>query len=293
MSGNKGIHHCLAGLAVAALAVMASPASAAESGIAIKRQPWSFSGVFGHYDRGQVQRGLKVVKEVCSACHSMNLVRYRNLADPGGPELSEGQVKTLAAEAEFFDIDDAGEPAPRKGVPADPWKAPFANAQAARAANGGALPPDLSLIAKAREATDPKPWYLEPFKWARDIVTGYQEGGPDYIYALLTGYGEVPPDLHNADGTPFTLAEGMNFNRAFPGFQIAMPNPLTDGQVEYTDGTPATVDNYARDVAAFLMWAAEPKLEERKQLGVRVMIFLIITSILLWLAKRALWARAH
>lgn len=248
-------------------------------------QEWTFAGVTGHYDRGQLQRGYRIYKEVCAACHSMNLLRYRNLAEAGGPGFTAGQVLTLAAEAEFEEIGDDGNLVARPGKPSDPFKPPYANANAARAANGGALPPDLSVMAKARNTHAEVPWYLAPMVYVRDIATGYQEGGPDYIHALLTGYHEKPAG--------FALADGMNYNTAFQGNQIAMPAPLTDGQVEYTDGSPATVDQYAHDVSAFLMWASEPSLEARKLLGIRVLIYLLIMSALFWLAKRALWSRLH
>lgn len=289
-------------IAVAAIAgcALSGPVAAAEMHPSAEpeviHQSWSFAGVFGHYDRAQLQRGYKVYKEVCSNCHPMHLMHFRNLGEPGGPEFSEAQVKALAASVEVEDgPNDNGEMFTRPAKPADMFRPPFPNTQAARSANGGALPPDLSVIAKAREAHAAYPFYLEPVKWARDIISGYQEGGPDYIYALLTGYQDVPQGMTNDDPahTPFKLAEGMNFNWAFPGNQVAMPKPLTDGLVEYTDGTPPTVDNYARDVASFLMWSAEPKLEERKRLGLRVLLYLGLTAMILGLAKRALWSRVH
>ncbi|MEZ5926607.1 MAG: cytochrome c1 [Hyphomicrobiaceae bacterium] len=251
----------------------------------ISHQDWTFAGMTGHYDRAQLQRGYKVYKEVCAACHAMRLMRYRNLAEAGGPGFTEGQVETLAAEAEVEEIGEDGSPVARPGKASDPFKSPFPNANAARSANGGALPPDLSVIAKARGLHGETPWYQAPLVWFRDIVTGYQEGGPDYIHALLTGYEEAP--------SGFQLADGMNYNTAFQGNQIAMPAPLGDGQVEYTDGSPATVDQYSRDVTAFLMWAAEPHLEARKQLGIRVLIYLLVMAGVFWLAKRALWSRLH
>ena len=251
----------------------------------IAREDWTFAGVTGHYDRAQLQRGYRVYKEVCATCHAMHLLRYRNLADAGGPGFTAGQVLTLAAEAEFEEIGDDGSPVVRPGRPSDPFKSPFANANAARAANGGALPPDLSVMAKARNVHAEVPWYLAPVTYIRDIATGYQEGGPDYIHALLTGYVEPPAS--------FALAEGMHYNTVFQGNQIAMPAPLTDGQIEYTDGSPATVDQYARDVGSFLMWASEPSLEARKLLGIRVLIYLLIMTAIFWLAKRALWSRLH
>jgi ubiquinol-cytochrome c reductase cytochrome c1 subunit len=255
----------LAILAVAAFATFA-PAQAAE-GPSIPSQSWSFSGVMGTYDRAALQRGFQVYKEVCASCHSMNLVHYRNLGPPGingtgGIGFNADEVKALAAEVEVTDgPNDAGEMFQRPGRPADPFKAPFANPNAARAANGGALPPDLSLIAKARV------------------------GGPDYIYALLTGYSDPPADVK--------LMEGMNYNTAFPGHQIAMPKPLNPDQVTYADGTKATVEQMAHDVTTFMNWTAEPELEARKRLGVKVILFLIILSGLLYIAKRKIWAAVH
>jgi ubiquinol-cytochrome c reductase cytochrome c1 subunit len=255
----------LALAAVAALAILA-PAQAAEEA-SIPSQRWSFDGPFGTYDRAALQRGFQVYKEVCSACHSMSLVHYRDLGPPGingtgGIGFNADEVKALAAEVEVTDgPNDAGDMFQRPGKPADRFKAPFANANAARAANNGALPPDLSLMAKARV------------------------GGPNYIYAVLTGYVDPPADVK--------LMEGMNYNKAFPGHQIAMPNPLSPDQVSYADGTKATVDQMAHDVATFLNWTAEPELEARKRLGVKVILFLVILSGLLFFAKRKIWADVH
>lgn len=254
-----GIRHCLLALACSA-AVLAPPAAPAAEAPHAPEQSWSFSPPFGTFDKAQLQRGYKVYKEACAACHGMRLLSFRNLGQPGGPEFSQAQVRALAAEAQVTDgPDDTGEMFQRPGIPSDRFVSPFPNEQAARAANNGALPPDLSVMAKARPQ------------------------GVDYIYALLTGYQEPPAG--------FDLVEGMNYNAYFPGHQIAMPPPLSDEQIEYTDGTPMTVDNYARDVAAFLMWAAEPKLEERHRLGFRVMIYLAVLAVFLFLAKRKVWAR--
>ncbi len=273
----------LVAVAVAGLGESAGPVLAAEDEPVIARQEWSFSGILGHYDRAQLRRGMKVYFEVCASCHGMKLLKYRNLGERGGPELSPQEVKKIAAEFEVLDgPNDEGEMFERPAKPADAFKSPYPNDQAARAANGGALPPDLSVIAKARGI--PSHALFAPLAWARDILSGYQEGGPDYIYALLTGYRDEPPE-------GFELAEGMQYNAAFPGHQIAMPPPLSDDLVEYDDGSPQTVDQYARDVAAFLMWAAEPKLEERKLLGIRVFVYLLILAAILYLAKRRLWAR--
>ena len=231
-------------------------------GTAIEAQDWSFAPPFGHFDRGQLQRGYKVYKFVCANCHSMNLLSYRNLGEPGGPEFSEEAVEVLASQAQITDgPDDTGKMFQRPAKPSDRFRAPYANDQAARAANGGALPPDLSVMAKARP------------------------GGPDYLHALLTGYEEPPSDME--------MTKGMQYNNSFPGHQIAMPNPLAEGVVEYTDGTEPTVENYARDVSAFLMWTAEPKLEERHKLGARIMIFLFVFAVIMFLAKRVVWAPVH
>ena len=240
----------------------ADPAAAAEDAVPPSME-WSFSGPFGTFDRAQLQRGYQVYREVCAACHSMQLLSFRNLAEAGGPEFSAEEVKVLAAEFEVEDgPDDEGEMFTRPGIPSDRFPSPFPNEQAARVANNGALPPDLSVIAKARKR------------------------GPDYIYGLLTGYVDEPAGVQ--------MREGMNYNQYFPSHQIAMPQPLFEEAVEYTDGTPRTVEQYAKDVTAFFMWAAEPKLEARHRMGFNVMIYLIILSGLLYAAKRRLFAEvAH
>ena len=228
----------------------------------IEPQSWSFLPPFGTFDNAQLQRGFQVYRDICAGCHSMRLLSYRNLGEPGGPEFSEKAVEALAAKVQITDgPNDKGEMFQRPGRPSNRFRSPYPNEQAARAGNQGALPPDLSVIAKARP------------------------GGPDDIYALLTGYRDPP---HGVE-----LAKGMHYNVAFPGHQIAMPQLLRDGSVEYTDGTEKTLDNYARDVAAFLMWAAEPKLEERHRLGLRVMIFLLALAVIMYLAKRVVWAPLH
>jgi ubiquinol-cytochrome c reductase cytochrome c1 subunit len=237
---------------------------------------WSFAGPFGHYDKGQLQRGLKVYTEVCSACHSMNLVSFRTLEGLG---YSEAQVKAFAANYEVQDgPNDAGEMYTRKAVPSDHFPSPFPNEQAAAASNNGAAPPDMSLLAKARGVTRGFPQFII------DIFTQYQEGGPDYIHALLTGYREPPAGVEVAPGThynPYFIAAPS----------LAMAPPLADGQVTYDDGAPQTLDQYSRDVSAFLMWAAEPHLEERKRTGFMVMVFLAIFTILIYLTKQSIYAR--
>jgi len=256
-------------------------AKAADHGNTPPSLSWSFSGPFGKYDRGSLQRGYKVYKEVCATCHSMNLVHFRNLADPGGPGFSAAQAAAVAAEYKVQDgPNDAGEMFERPGRVADKFPAPFPNDNAARAANGGALPPDLSLVAKARSYERGFPQFIF------DFFTQYQEQGPNYIDALLQGFEEKPP-------AGFALPEGSYYNKYFPGHAIKMPKPLSDGQVTYDDGAPATLPQYAHDVTTFLMWAAEPHLEARKRLGMQVMIFLVIFAGLLYFTKKKVWANAH
>jgi cytochrome c1 len=240
------------------------------------QQHWSFAGPFGLYDPQQLQRGFKIYREVCSNCHSLKLLAFRNLADPGGLGFTEAQAATIAASFQVTDgPNDQGEMFQRPGKLADYFPPPFPNEQAARNANGGGLPPDMSVLAKARSVERGFPWFIFA------AFTQYQEDGPDYIHAILNGY-EDPP-------AGFTLPPGTQYNKYFPGHAIKMPKPLSDGQVEYTDGTPATVDQYGRDIAAFLMWAAEPKLDARKQLGFQVFVFLIVLTVLLYFTKRQLW----
>jgi ubiquinol-cytochrome c reductase cytochrome c1 subunit len=242
-------------------------------------QSWSFKGPFGTYDRGQLQRGLKVYREACAACHSMDLVAFRSLEALG---YSPEQVQALAAEYTVMDGPDAnGDMFERPAVQSDHFPSPFANVEAAAASNNGAAPPDLSLIAKARGVERGFPTFVF------DIFTQYAENGPDYIYNLLVGYEEEAPE-------GIEVQEGTYYNPHFiAGPALAMPPPLSDGQVEYDDNAPQTMDQYARDVSAFLMWAAEPHLEARKQTGFVVMIFLIIFGGLVYLTKRKIWADAH
>ena len=245
-----------------------------------KEMDWTFAGPFGTFDKGQLQRGLKIYKEVCSACHSMNLVAFRTLEDLG---YSEAQVKAFAAEYEVQDGPNGeGEMFTRKALPGDHFPSPFPNTAAAAAANGGAAPPDFSLIAKARGVERGFPTFIF------DIFTQYAQGGPDYIHSLLTGYDHEPP-------AGMVIAEGTHYNPFFiAGKSLAMAKPLSDDQVTYDDGSPQTVDQYARDVSAFLMWAAEPHLEDRKKTGFRVMVFLVLFAGLVYLTKRKVWANiAH
>jgi len=243
-------------------------------------QSWSFAGPFGKYDRGSLQRGLKIYKEVCSNCHGLSYIAFRNLGDPGGPGYSEAQVKAFASEYKIKDgPNDQGDMFDRPGRPADYFPPPFPNDQAARAANGGGLPPDLSLIAKARSYERGFPWFVF------DFFTQFQEQGPNYVSALLLGYEKKPADV--------TLPEGTYYNKYFPGHAIKMPQPLANGQVTFDDGSPATVQQYAHDIATFLMWAAEPKLETRKQTGLVVFVFLIIFAGMMYFTKKKVWAEAH
>jgi len=243
----------------AALAILVPTAAGAAEGPAIPAHGWPSDGLFGRFDKTALQRGFQVYEQVCSACHSLKYIYFRNLTEIG---LSTDQAKAIAAEDEVEDgPDDQGEMFTRPGKLSDPLPRPFPNPQAARAANNGALPPDLSLITVARE------------------------GGADYVYALLTGF-EEPPE-------GFALGDGMNYNRYFPGHQIAMPPPLFPDAVTYTDGTPATVEQMAADVAQFLNWTAEPRLEDRKRIGIKTFLFLLVLAGLFFACKRKVWAKAH
>ena len=269
------LHRILFAFALAtSLSAAAVQTASAED--APPRQKWSFAGPFGIYNQAQLQRGFQIYKEVCSTCHSIKLLAFRNLADPGGPDFTEAQAKTIA---ESFQVtagpNDQGQMFQRPGTLADRFPPPFPNDQAARAALGGKLPPDMSVLAKARAHEGGFPQFVI------DAFTMYQEGGPDYIHGIITGYTDPPAGE--------TLPPGGQYNKYFPGGAIGMPKPLSDGQVKYTDGTPETVDQYGRDIAAFLMWAAEPTLNARKQLGFQVLIFLIVLSGLLYFSKKKVW----
>lgn len=306
--------------AAAAAVTLGLGLGAANAAEAIKApsKTWSFSGVFGTYDQAQLQRGYQVYKEVCSSCHGMDLIAFRNLADLG---YNEDELKALAAEYEVTDgPDEDGEMFDRTARPSDYFPSPFPNVKAAAASNGGAIPPDLSLIAKARV------------------------GGPDYLYALMTGYeDDVSEDVLQSiyetethkrevkyaadlesyeikkakydeavkndpslkepkkpeDQGPVESVEDLglpdtsSFNAYFPGYGIAMGAPLGDEAVEYADGTPATLSNHSADVAAFMMWAAEPTMDERKQMGIKVILFLLVFTGILYAAKRKCWADVH
>jgi ubiquinol-cytochrome c reductase cytochrome c1 subunit len=257
-----GVATAVVGLAAIGI-VAANPVHHAE----VHTQSWSFNGFFGSFDQAQLKRGYQIYKDVCAGCHSMNLMHYRDLQDIG---FTEDEVKAFAAEVQVQDgPDDTGEMFERPGKPSDPFKAPFANEQAARASNNGALPPDLSLTAKSRAGAG---------------FLGHD--GADYLYSLMTGYEETPP----AD---VKLGENMYYNHAFKGGQIAMPPPLSDGAVTYADGTEATLDQEAKDIAAFLTWAAEGNLEERHRTGIKAILFLVIFTLLVYATKRRIWADVH
>jgi cytochrome c1 len=266
-----------AAIGLAALAGHTAMAAEAETPPRLK---WSFAGPFGLYDQAQLQRGLKVYQEVCHNCHGANLLAFRNLADPGGPGFTKGQATALAAQYQVTDgPNDQGEMFQRAGRLADYVPPPFPNEQAARA-RYNAVPPDFSTLAKARGIESGFPWFIV------DMFTQYQEGGVDYIAAYVNGYEDNPPP-------GVTIPAGAYFNKYFPGHATSMPKPLVDGQVEYTDGTPATVAQYAKDVTAFMMWVAEPTMEARKRLGFQAMIFLIVLAGLLYFTKKKVWAEVH
>lgn len=278
VNGHKTMIAKLLPLALLAAVGLSTSVSAQEHDQAEPaHQEWSFSGPFGTFDRAQLQRGFQVYKEVCAACHSMNLMSYRNLVQPGGPEFTEAQAKAMAADFKVPDHDDEGNEVQRAAELKDRFANPFPNPKVAEATYGK-VPPDLSLMAKARFTGRGFPRFLA------DTFSGYNiNTGPDYIYAVLTGYGDAP-----AGHEP---PQGAYFNKFFPGNNIAMPNMLAaDGQVQYQDGTAATVDNYARDVVAFLMWTAEPKLEERKRVGLSVLVFLTVFAGLLYFTKKKVWS---
>ena len=223
-------------------------------------QDWSFKGITGTFDRAALQRGYQVYSEVCASCHSMRLLSYRNLGEEGGPEFSLEQVKAIAANFEVEDgPNEEGEMFTRPARPSDRFVSPYPNIQAATAANGGAYPPDMSVLVKSRK------------------------GGADYIYSILMGYEEPPSNIK--------LDEGVYYNKYMEGKKIKMSNPLSDGILTYADGTNSTEAQMARDVTTFLTWSAEPTLEARHKMGVKVIIFLIIFTILIYLSMKRLWSR--
>jgi ubiquinol-cytochrome c reductase cytochrome b/c1 subunit len=268
-----------AALLAGSLVALNAPAFAQlEKQVPPPRLHWSFAGPFGTFNQEQLQRGFKVYREVCSNCHSMNLLSFRNLAEPGGPGFTVAQAAQIASEYKISALSDKGEQIERPGKLMDHFPPPFPNALAAKAVYGVA-PPDMSTLAKARTYLRGFPWFIF------DIFTQYQEEGPDYIAAILRGFRKPPADFH--------LPPGGHYNIYFPGHNIAMPPPLTDGQVKYTDGSPETVQQYSVDVAAFLEWASQPHMIARKRLGFQVMIFLIVLAGLLYFTKRKVWSNVH
>ncbi len=267
LKGKGSVAAILLALGLLTLLGTSSPSVAAE----VDNPPmnkWSFAGPFGKFDRGQLQRGFKVYKEVCETCHGIQLLSFRNLSEPGGPGFTPAQVEVVAASYKYKEPNDQGDMVERNGRPADRFPPPslrFPNA----------TPPDLSVIVKARGFERGFPGFLI------DMFTQYQEAGADYVVAILKGYENAPAGVE--------LPPGAMYNKYFPGHAIAMPPPLSDGRVTYTDGTQATLDQQAKDVTAFLAWAAEPHLEARKRAGMQVMIFLIVLSGLLYFTKKKVW----
>jgi ubiquinol-cytochrome c reductase cytochrome c1 subunit len=232
----------------------------AEEKVDLLKIDWSFKGLLGKFDRGSLQRGYQVYTEVCAGCHSMKYVSYRNLSEPGGPEFSEEQAKAIAASFEVTDgPNNDGEMFIRSAKLSDKFVKPFENIKAAQAANGGAYPPDMSVLAKARS------------------------GGVDYIYSLLLGYEDAPSGV--------TLDDGVYYNKYMYGNKIKMSQPLMDDAVEYSDGTKATEAQMAKDVTTFLMWAAEPHLESRHKMGFKAILYLILLTILVYFSMKKIWSR--
>jgi ubiquinol-cytochrome c reductase cytochrome c1 subunit len=256
----RPLRSILAGIfapAIIATTLLAAPAMAQEE--AMPNEKWTFDRVFGTFDLAAAQRGFQIYSAVCSNCHSMQLLHYRDLSGLG---LEPEQIKAIAAAVTVpSGTDDQGNPKDGPATPASQFKSPFANEKAARAANNGALPPDLSLIVNARE------------------------GGPNYVYGILTGFVPAP--------TGFKMQNGMYYNKMFPGHQIGMPQPLQDGTVDYTDGTSSNLAQEAHDVVTFLSWAANPETVERKQIGVRVILFLVFMTGITYAVKRKVWSDVH
>jgi ubiquinol-cytochrome c reductase cytochrome c1 subunit len=246
-------------IAVGVSTFLVLPAAAQDESPTPPSQNWSFDGIFGTPDLASAQRGFQVYSEVCSNCHSMKQMHYRDLTGLG---FTPAEVKAIAS---TFTVpqgtDDQGQPKEGPATPADQFRSPFPNEKAARAALNGALPPDLSLIVNARP------------------------GGANYVYGILTGYAQPP--------SGFKLGDGMNYDQYFPGHQIAMPQPLTDGRVTFTDGTPDTIGQEAHDVVTFLYWTSNPETTERKAMGVRVILFLILLTGVTYCVKRKIWSDVH
>ena len=232
----------------------------AEEKVEYLKTDWRFKGLFGKFDRAALQRGYQVYTEVCSSCHSMKYLSYRNLAEKGGPEFSEAEAKVIAASYEVKDGPNAdGEMFTRPGKLSDKFVMPYEDVQAAQASNGGAYPPDMSVLVKARG------------------------GEVDYIYSLLQGYEDPPAGV--------TLDDGVYYNKYMYGNKIKMANQLSDGLIEYSDGTKATVEQMSKDVTTFLMWSAEPHLESRHQMGFKAIVYLIILTILVYFSMKKIWSR--
>jgi len=245
---------------IAFVTAISNSAYSEEKKIEFIKNDWSFEGIFGTFDRSSLQRGYQVYQEVCSGCHSIQHLSYRNLSEKGGPEFSVEEAKAIAAQFEVEDGPNSdGEMFMRPGRLSDTFVKPYPNVEASTAANGGAYPPDMSVLAKARK------------------------GGADYIYSLLLGYEEAP--------TGFELDEGVYYNKYMPGNKIKMITPLSDGLVEYSDGTPSTTAQMAKDVTAFLVWVAEPHLESQHRMGFKSIIYLIILFILVYMSKQKVWSR--
>jgi len=242
------------------ISVISNPVYSEEKNVDLLEINWSFKGLLGTFDRSSLQRGYQVYQEVCSVCHSMQYLSYRNLSEKGGPEYSVEEAKAIAAQFEVTDGPNSdGEMFMRAGRLSDKFVKPYPNVEASTAANGGAYPPDMSVLAKARA------------------------GGADYIYSLLLGYEEAP--------SGFELDDGVYYNKYMPGNKIKMIAPLSDGLVEYSDGTPATIAQMAKDVTAFLVWVAEPHLESQHRVGFKSIIYLIILFILVYMSKQKVWSR--
>ncbi|HVZ08756.1 cytochrome c1 [Rhodopila sp.] len=249
----------IAPLAIAPLAIAPSAAQAAEESVTLPNERWSFEGPLGAFDLAAAQRGFQVYSQVCSNCHSMQYMHFRMLSGIG---LNPEQIKAVAATFTVpLGLNDEGQPKEGPGLPSSQFRSPFPNAIAAAAANNGAVPPDLSLIVNARE------------------------GGPNYVYGILTGYTNPPAGV--------TVADGTFYNRVFPGHQIKMPQPLQDGTVTYTDGTPNNLNQEAHDVVTFLSWAANPEIVERKQMGVKAILFLLFMTGVTYAVKRKVWSDVH
>ena len=254
---SRAVGPAVVAVALLAGGLYAAPAAAQDE--PLPHQKWSFDRIFGSYDLAAAQRGFQIYSNVCSNCHSMQMLHYRDLSGIG---LDADQIKAVAAAVTVpSGLDDQGNPKEAPATPASQFKSPFANPNAAKAANNGAIPPDLSLIVNARE------------------------GGPNYVYGILTGF--VPPPAG------FKVQEGLYYNKMFPGHQIHMPPPLQNGTVDYTDGTHNTLDQEAHDVVTFLSWAANPEMVERKQIGVRVILFLVFMTGITYAVKRRIWSDVH